>query len=106
MAETDDLPRDPVIEAYKKDVDRTLIRENLRRTPEERLRNLFALQRAAEELRRAGRSRRLSAISTCSGRSQGEEAPTRIFCVQELGKVLRHRQSLGLTRADRQCPGG
>ena len=27
---------DPVIEAYKKDVDRTLIRENLRRTPHER----------------------------------------------------------------------
>lgn len=58
MTVTDDLPRDPVIEAYKKDVDRTLIRENLRRTPEERLRNLFALQSAVEELRRAGREAR------------------------------------------------
>jgi hypothetical protein len=58
MTETDELPRDPVIEAYKKDVDRSLIRENLRRTPEERLRNLFALQRAVEELRRAGREAR------------------------------------------------
>ena len=58
MAKIDDLPRDPVIEAYKKDVDRTLIRENLRRTPEERLRNLFVLQRAAEELRRHGREAR------------------------------------------------
>jgi hypothetical protein len=36
-------------------VDRGLIRENLRRTPEERIRNLQALQRFAEELRRAGR---------------------------------------------------
>jgi hypothetical protein len=49
------LPPDPVIEAYKKDVDRTLIRENLKRSPEERARNLMALQRVAEELRKAGR---------------------------------------------------
>ena len=58
MSETDDLPPDPVIEAYKKDVDVTLLRENLRRTPEERVRNLMALQRAAEELRKAGREAR------------------------------------------------
>ena len=57
-AATDDLPRDPVMEAYKKDVERTLLRENLRRSPEERVRNLMALQRAAEELRRAGREAR------------------------------------------------
>jgi len=31
------LERDPVIEAYKKDVDRTLIRENLKLTVEQRL---------------------------------------------------------------------
>ena len=55
----DDLPPDPVIEAYKKDVDRTLIRENLLRTPDERARNLMALQRAAEEFRRAGRKAKL-----------------------------------------------
>ena len=46
---------DPVIEAYKKDVDRTLIRENLRLTPEQRIDKLMALQRFAEELREAGR---------------------------------------------------
>ena len=45
---------DPVIEAYKKDVDRTLLRENLKLTVEERLRNLMRLQRFAEEMRRAG----------------------------------------------------
>ena len=44
---------DRVIEAYKKDVDRTLLRENLRRTPDERLQALMALQRFAEELQRA-----------------------------------------------------
>lgn len=46
---------DPVIEAYKKDVDRTLLIENLRRTPEERLDNLAALLEFAVELQRAGR---------------------------------------------------
>lgn len=46
---------DPVIEAYKKDVDRTLLRENLRLSVEDRFRKLMALQRFAGELRRAGR---------------------------------------------------
>jgi hypothetical protein len=45
---------DPVIEAYKKDVDRTLLRQNLMRTPEERWANLRAATRLADELRRAG----------------------------------------------------
>ena len=45
---------DPVIEAYKRDVDRTLLRQNLRRSVEERLANLVALQRLAEEARKAG----------------------------------------------------
>ena len=43
---------DPVIEAYKKDVDRTLIRENLKLTVDQRLQNLEALMRDLEELRR------------------------------------------------------
>ena len=46
---------DPVIEAYKKDVDRTLLRENLKRSVEERLRDLMRLQRFAVEWRRAAR---------------------------------------------------
>ena len=49
------IPPDPVTEEYKKDVDRTLIRENLKLTPEERVRKLMKLQRFAAELRRAGR---------------------------------------------------
>ena len=42
-----------MVERYKEDVDRTLIRENLRRSPEERLRALQKLQEFANELRRA-----------------------------------------------------
>ena len=45
---------DPIIEAYKRDVDRTLIRENLRLTVEQRFEALMQLQQFAEELRRAG----------------------------------------------------
>jgi hypothetical protein len=44
-----------VIEAYKKDIDRTLIRENLRLTVQQRFERLMELQRFAEELRRAGK---------------------------------------------------
>lgn len=50
------LEPDPVVEAYKRDIDRTLLRENLRRSVAERLERLVALQRLAEEARRAGRS--------------------------------------------------
>ena len=46
---------DPVIEAYKKDVDRTLIRENLRLSAEQRIEDLMRLQEIAQELLRAGR---------------------------------------------------
>ena len=49
-------PVDPVIEAYKKDIDRTLLRESLKLTVEQRLRELITLQRFAEELRKAPRS--------------------------------------------------
>jgi hypothetical protein len=46
---------DPVVRAYLADVDRTLIAKNLALTPEERLRQLMALQELASELQRAGR---------------------------------------------------
>ena len=52
------LDSDPVIEAYKKDIDRTLIRENLKLTPEQRLIQLMTLQEFADELRRADRCAR------------------------------------------------
>jgi len=49
------LEPDPVIEAYKKDVDVTLIVENLKLSVEERLRKLMRTQKFIEELRRATR---------------------------------------------------
>ncbi|HEU4837704.1 MAG TPA: hypothetical protein VFS90_24955 [Pyrinomonadaceae bacterium] len=51
---------DPVIEAYRKDVDVTLIRENLRLTVDQRFQQLMKLQQFAEDLRRAGRKARES----------------------------------------------
>jgi len=46
---------DPVIEVYKRHIDRTLLRENLKLSVEERFRKLQELQRFATELRKAGR---------------------------------------------------
>ena len=51
-------PRDPLVEAYKAGIDRTLIRENLKLTVEERFRKAMALAQLADELRRAGRQLR------------------------------------------------
>lgn len=49
---------DEIIALYKKDVDRTLLRENLNRSPTERVLNLMQLQRVHEEFRRAGQQLR------------------------------------------------
>jgi hypothetical protein len=49
---------DEIIELYKKDVDRTLIRENLRLSYEERLLNLQRAVDFALEARRAGEAMR------------------------------------------------
>ena len=48
---------DPVVEVYKRDIDRTLLRQNLRRSVTERVANLMALQRLEVEAGRAGRAR-------------------------------------------------
>lgn len=47
------LEPDPVIEVYKRDIDRTLLRENLKLTPEQRLHKLHAAVKGALELREA-----------------------------------------------------
>ena len=49
---------DDIIDLYKKDVDRTLLRENLKLTPTERLQNLMGMQAFVDECRRAGRKLR------------------------------------------------
>ena len=48
------LEPDPVIEAYKRDVDRTLLRQNLARTPDERWQVITQALRVQEALRAAG----------------------------------------------------
>jgi len=52
------LDPDPVIERYKRDVDRTLLRENLKLTPEQRLLKLQDFVRFSASLREAGRRER------------------------------------------------
>jgi transcriptional regulator with XRE-family HTH domain len=47
---------DPVVARYKQDVDRTLLRENLGKTVDERLRTLSEWQDASRELQRAARA--------------------------------------------------
>lgn len=42
---------DPVVEAYRPGIDRTLLERNLRLTVDERLRQLQAAQQAVRELR-------------------------------------------------------
>ncbi len=49
---------DPVVEAYKRDVDRTLLRENLKLSPAQRLEKFVRFAAFAEELRRAGKRAR------------------------------------------------
>jgi hypothetical protein len=70
MSQSDDLkPRqlpelappdafDPVIEAYKKDIDRTLLRENLKLTVEQRVLNAEGLHRSIELFRGVARKER------------------------------------------------
>ena len=56
-----DRVMDPVTQAYLRDVDRTLLRENLRKSVSQRVEALAALQRLAAEARGAvKRSRRRS----------------------------------------------
>jgi hypothetical protein len=52
---------DPVIEAYKKDVDRTLLRENLKLTVEQRFLKHQQFAEFAAALREAGRRARREA---------------------------------------------
>jgi hypothetical protein len=58
VRDADRFAPDPVIEAYKVHVDRTLIREQARRSVDDRVRNMIAALRFAEALGEAGRRRR------------------------------------------------
>ena len=52
------LDPDPVTEVYKRDVDRTLLRENLRLTPQQRIEKVMSFMRSIEQLREAARRKR------------------------------------------------
>ena len=54
-ADESPIDPDPVIEVYKRDVDRTLIRQQLRRTVDERVATMIGALRLAEALHDAGR---------------------------------------------------
>lgn len=54
-----EIYRDPVVEAYLPGVDRTLLRENLKLTPGQRLEKLVRFGSFAAELRQAGQRARL-----------------------------------------------
>lgn len=49
--------RDPVVDAYKPGVDRTLLIENLKLTPQQRLDKLAAFMESIAKLREARQSR-------------------------------------------------
>lgn len=50
--------KDPVVEYYKKNVDRSLLLENLKLTHEQRLEKFFRTLKLVEELQRAGKNSR------------------------------------------------
>ena len=54
------LEPDPVIDAYKGGVDKTLVRKSLSLSVQERVDRLIALQAAAKEFRDAGQKLRAS----------------------------------------------
>lgn len=49
---------DPIVERYKRDVDRTLLRENLRKSVDQRLSSLVELQEFGYELRRSVKAKK------------------------------------------------
>ncbi len=56
--EFDPLFFDPVIEAYKKHVDRTILRENLKLSPQERSEKFLSFMRSVWQAREASRESR------------------------------------------------
>jgi hypothetical protein len=54
-SQSEDNDRDPVVEALIRDVDMSLIRRNLKLTPQQRFEQLAEMQRFAKSLAAAGR---------------------------------------------------
>lgn len=77
-----EIGQDPVVELYKKDVDRTLLRENLKLTHQQRLDKAQRMLDLVLEVRRAGAANR--------ARKAAEKAETD---AQDLGIPGRTRSS-------------
>jgi hypothetical protein len=58
MGTFDPLAFDPVIEVYKKHVDRTILRENLKLSPQERSEKFLSFMESVWQLREAARQTR------------------------------------------------
>ena len=66
---------DPVVDAYKPGVDQTLLIEQLRKTPRERIQSLMAMQQFAEHVAHVGRESRrkvAEAAATYGGKTHGK----------------------------------
>jgi len=48
-----DFPPDPVIEAYKREIDESLLRENLKRTPKERIVAIMKMNELIDAMRQS-----------------------------------------------------
>jgi len=81
---------DAVIEAYKKDVDRTLLRENLKLTVDQRFQKFEQFLEYALELREAGRRRRYMILEKLIQRAAGR--PKDLEIIAELQALLDERQ--------------
>jgi len=74
IADLPPITPNPVIEAFKKDVDRTLLRENLRKSVDERIDAMQAAVDLAAEMRRAVLARRAEERAARESAGQSKSA--------------------------------
>ena len=72
------LLADPVVEAYKRDVDRTLLRNNLKLTVEQRIRQHRMIAESAAKMRVAGRPKDFEAISELESLLEERESQMKV----------------------------
>ena len=69
-------PTDPIVELYKHDVDRTLLRENLRKSVDERLRTLGEWQRDVVAFQSAMASSRAKRVADAPTKAPHKHPPS------------------------------
>ena len=88
---------DPVVAAYLEDVDRMLLRENQRLTPDERIRKMQNFVRVLGEMREVGRRLNRPVLPELIAAQRNATRPTGNEILAELQALLEER-----TRTDRQ----